>query len=945
MDTTNESVESKVTDESMEPKLTDESMEPKLTDEPVEPKLTDVPVEPKLSNESGEPKLPDESVEPKLTDESVEHKFKDYYDLPVKRMVFGDVNFPVLNEILRIKENNVCLRIVYAQPPEGTKPDRRHCLQIQLSFSHIHKFMFLAPESSNGATAIALAISDVAVLRINGALFSATGEKPAGHPSRRYIFFDLLVNHNNPTDRAFWEEVLRYISYGYNVQTHKRLTEEKKVLSEKDYLELEKNLKVPYIGFIKKETMIDLLKFSDIVMEVIQDKKHGLDYIIFVSAFEQLVKVAEKRKEPNQITISDTSIPKLDKHDIIQQESASGRIEFNSNDLALLNPNAWLNDKIVDWYCYHLLKLVPEEKQKRIRLCETHFYTSITKGIENETNPTRLKAGIYQNYDPKKFKHSFFESDFIVVPIHRLNHWFLVVIIDPKAAVCLAEPSQASEESAPGETPHCHFLIFDSFKKLATNEHDITFDHLTYFLARHYDDVKSNLAASDIFNRGLVDKVFPKDMPQQTNADDCGVYSLMFLKYFFDHLPDGALLPDFSEWWKTFTISGMRSKIYNEIITTAINYEAIKQRHQNDDIAKEQQPPAKKPKIQMHPNQQIYRISVPTNFVRPTGVSPITFRPRTPNVPRLPTVSAPVRGAQTAKRGRGSSTAPRKPAPAKRGPRKAAAQKVEETTPADPLPVEVIPPPPQLEQESNLKEPSANESLNATYESMGLQASDDENLFSFVHTLFNLAIMSIMSYTGGTVLAMAGDGCVCIATDLRMGEQMTTIATDVKKIHKIGDRIYVGLCGFYSDALTVKNQILYRKSLYELRENRKMRPQVAAEMISNMLYNKRFGGYITEPLVAGLDPLTNKPYICAMDTIGCIASPRDFVAVGTGQEYFLGVCEGFWRENMGPDELFEATAQSMLSAMERDAASGWGVLVYTITKDKINVTTLKARMD
>ena len=42
--------------------------------------------------------------------------------------------------------------------------------------------------------------------------------------------------------------------------------------------------------------------------------------------------------------------------------------------------------------------------------------------------------------------------------------------------------------------------------------------------------------------------------------------------------------------------------------------------------------------------------------------------------------------------------------------------------------------------------------------------------------------MSIMSYTGGTVLAMAGDGCVCIATDLRLGEQMTTIATDVKKV-------------------------------------------------------------------------------------------------------------------------------------------------------------------
>ena len=63
-------------------------------------------------------------------------------------------------------------------------------------------------------------------------------------------------------------------------------------------------------------------------------------------------------------------------------------------------------------------------------------------------------------------------------------------------------------------------------------------------------------------------------------------------------------------------------------------------------------------------------------------------------------------------------------------------------------------------------------------------------------------------------------------------------------------------------------------------------------MISNMLYSRRFGGYFTEPLVAGLDPVTNKAYICAMDTIGCIATPRDFVAVGTGQEYLLGVCEG-----------------------------------------------------
>ncbi|KAM3718911.1 Proteasome subunit [Dirofilaria immitis] len=198
---------------------------------------------------------------------------------------------------------------------------------------------------------------------------------------------------------------------------------------------------------------------------------------------------------------------------------------------------------------------------------------------------------------------------------------------------------------------------------------------------------------------------------------------------------------------------------------------------------------------------------------------------------------------------------------------------------------------------------------------------------------------------GGTILAMVGNDCVCIASDLRLGEQMTTIATNMKKVYKLGEKVYIGLGGFHSDAKTVLDKIAFRKNLYELRENRKIKPEVVAVMVSNLLYQHRFGGYFTEPLIAGLDPTTNKPYICSMDTIGCISAPNDFVAVGTGTEYLLGVCEGFWKEGMNSDELFEATAQSMLSAMERDAASGWGVIVYTITKDKVNIKTIKARMD
>ena len=35
-----------------------------------------------------------------------------------------------------------------------------------------------------------------------------------------------------------------------------------------------------------------------------------------------------------------------------------------------------------------------------------------------------------------------------------------------------------------------------------------------------------------------------------------------------------------------------------------------------------------------------------------------------------------------------------------------------------------------------------------------------------------------------------------------------------------------------------------------------------------MLYERRFGPFFVEPIVAGLDPVTFQPYICNMDLIG-----------------------------------------------------------------------------
>lgn len=52
-------------------------------------------------------------------------------------------------------------------------------------------------------------------------------------------------------------------------------------------------------------------------------------------------------------------------------------------------------------------------------------------------------------------------------------------------------------------------------------------------------------------------------------------------------------------------------------------------------------------------------------------------------------------------------------------------------------------------------------------------------------------------------VAMAGKECVAIASDLRFGVQLQTLATDYKKVYKIHDQLFLGLSGLASDAETL----------------------------------------------------------------------------------------------------------------------------------------------
>jgi len=143
-----------------------------------------------------------------------------------------------------------------------------------------------------------------------------------------------------------------------------------------------------------------------------------------------------------------------------------------------------------------------------------------------------------------------------------------------------------------------------------------------------------------------------------------------------------------------------------------------------------------------------------------------------------------------------------------------------------------------------------------------------------------------MELNGGSVVGMVGKNCVAIASDLRLGNQALTIATNFEKTFPVTDRIYVGLPGLATDVLTLKERFRYRVNMYTIKEGRDIEPESFAHLVSSTLYERRFGPYFVEPIIVGLSKPSegSKPFIAGTDLIGCLTLPKDFVVAGTASD-------------------------------------------------------------
>mmetsp|Transcript_60457 Transcript_60457/g.148344 ORF Transcript_60457/g.148344 Transcript_60457/m.148344 type:complete len:179 (-) Transcript_60457:128-664(-) len=164
-------------------------------------------------------------------------------------------------------------------------------------------------------------------------------------------------------------------------------------------------------------------------------------------------------------------------------------------------------------------------------------------------------------------------------------------------------------------------------------------------------------------------------------------------------------------------------------------------------------------------------------------------------------------------------------------------------------------------------------------------------------------------------------------------------------------KIMLGFVGLETDVQTLSRELKVQIASTRNRAlgfgtylpSRQITPSALAHLTSHVLYNKR--GYYVEPIVVGLMEETHQPFLCSMDMIGALSFSKQFVVSGAASKSLYGTAEALWRENLEPEDLAEVCGKAFQSALERDCYSGYGILVYLITRDGIVEYDLSSRND
>lgn len=194
--------------------------------------------------------------------------------------------------------------------------------------------------------------------------------------------------------------------------------------------------------------------------------------------------------------------------------------------------------------------------------------------------------------------------------------------------------------------------------------------------------------------------------------------------------------------------------------------------------------------------------------------------------------------------------------------------------------------------------------------------------------------------TGTTILGIVcRDGIVMAADRQVTGGGKIVVHKDSKKVTQINDYVVFSGCGLAAASDRIKKILPAELRLKELRSRSRPSIRQAANLLSTIIYHTiRQPSMIPDQigaLIAGINEDSSFE-LYSIDPAGSIAKIENYDANwGSGMPYVLGLLERQYKKEMTIKEGVELAIEALKSSTQRDVGSGYGIDVFTITKEGI----------
>lgn len=193
--------------------------------------------------------------------------------------------------------------------------------------------------------------------------------------------------------------------------------------------------------------------------------------------------------------------------------------------------------------------------------------------------------------------------------------------------------------------------------------------------------------------------------------------------------------------------------------------------------------------------------------------------------------------------------------------------------------------------------------------------------------------------TGTTTIGIICKDGLIMAADKKATAGHMIVDKKTQKIHPVDDAMAVTIAGLVSDAQLLTKIFRAELKLKKIQSHQDVTVKQAANMLAGLsYYNIRkmtmLPG-IVGFLLGGKDASGYHLYNIGAD--GSVTEELEYTSDGSGSIFVYGVLEAMYKKDMSVHDGIALAKKSLNAAVQRDAASGCGFDIMTITEDGIKL--------